>query len=183
MSSSSEGARAWIRPALFFLAVSVAATAIAVAVALAQDSSGNPSSPPTVSTATTATVPTTTTTETTTATTTTATTTTTTTTTPRPAPGGLETWPAGTSGYTAVLESIPLSAGRAFAVSRARAARRASLPQVGVLVSSRYASLRPGYYVVFSGVYPSSARAAAALPAVHAGGFPDAYQARVSRNG
>ena len=51
-----------------------------------------------------------------------------------------------------------------------------------MLVSSSYASLHPGYYVVFSGVYRTSARAAAAaLPTAHARGFPDAYQARVSR--
>jgi len=179
MSSSSEGARAWIRPALFFLAVSVAATAIAVAVALARSSSDGSSSPATVPSTTTATTPATTA-EPTTATTTTTTATTTTTTTPRPRPGGLTTWPPGTSGYTAVLESIPLSAGRAFAVARAGTARHAGLPQVGVLVSSEYASLHPGYYVVFSGIYASGARAAAALPTVHAHGFPDAYQARVS---
>jgi hypothetical protein len=49
-----------------------------------------------------------------------------------------------------------------------------------VLLSSRYSSLHPGYTVVFSGVYRSSAAATAALPAVHANGFPSAYQARVA---
>ena len=87
----------------------------------------------------------------------------------------------GKSGYTVVLESIPLSAGRAFAASRARAARRAGLPRVGVLDSSDYPSLHPGYYVVFSGVYRTSSQAADAVSTAHSHGFPDAYQARVSR--
>jgi hypothetical protein len=80
-----------------------------------------------------------------------------------------------------VLESIPLSAGRTFAAARARTARRAGLPRVGVLDSSKYPSLHPGYYVVFSGIYAASRQASAALPAAHAAGFPDAYQVRVSR--
>jgi len=80
-----------------------------------------------------------------------------------------------------VLESIPLAAGRAFALARARDAAQHGLPAVGVLVSSDYPSLHPGYYVVFSGVYDSSAAAAAALGTAHARGFPDAYQARVAK--
>jgi hypothetical protein len=110
----------------------------------------------------------------------TATTPTTTTPTPTPHPSAPGAWPPGKSGYTIVLESIPVSAGRAFAAARARTARRAGLPRVGVLDSSAYPSLHPGYYVVFSGIYASSAQASAALPAAHAAGFPDAYQARVS---
>ena len=49
------------------------------------------------------------------------------------------------------------------ALARARAARKKGLPQVGVLDSSRYASLHPGYWVVFSGVYTSEAEATSAL--------------------
>jgi len=100
-------------------------------------------------------------------------------TTPAPA-GALTAWPAAGSGYTDVLESLSLSAGREAAASRARAAKLAGLPQAGVLVSSSYASLHPGYYVVFSGVYRTPAEAAAGLAAAHAGGFPDAYVARVT---
>jgi hypothetical protein len=166
---------AWIRPALFFLAVSAAATAIAVVVSVSRGSSST--------TATTATTPTapakTTTVVTTTTTTTTAPPTTTTTPTPHPAAPGA--WPAARSGYTVVLESIPLAAGRAFAAAHARAARQAGLPRVGVLDSSDYPSLHPGYYVVFSGVYSSSSQAADAVATAHSHGFPDAYQARVSR--
>src|SRR2546422_1283307 len=92
-----------------------------------------------------------------------------TTTTPRP--GALVTWPPGQSGFTVVLESIPTSAGRSLALARARAASRAGLPQVGILDSGRYASLHPGYYVVFSGFYDSSAKAGQALAAASAKGF------------
>jgi hypothetical protein len=164
---------AWIRPALFFLAVSAAATAIAVVVSVSRGSSST--------TATTATTPTAPAKTTTVVTTTTTTAPPTTTTTPTPHPAAPGAWPAARSGYTVVLESIPLAAGRAFAAARARAARQAGLPRVGVFDSSEYSSLHPGYFVVFSGIYTSSAQASAALPSVHAHGFPDAYQARVAR--
>lgn len=102
-------------------------------------------------------------------------------TTPAPAPDhGLTAWPAGTTGYTDVLASLPLSVGRAGAADRARTAKRAGLPQAGVLVSSAYPSLRPGYLVVFSGVYRTPAEALAGLAAAHSRGFPDAYVARVT---
>ncbi|MHB8649337.1 MAG: hypothetical protein ACYDBR_04030 [Gaiellaceae bacterium] len=96
--------------------------------------------------------------------------------------GGLTSWPAGMSGYTDVLESIPASAsGQQAALARARGARRAGLAQAGVLLSSDYSSLHPGYYVVFSGVYRSASEAVSALAGTHAKGFPGAYDARVSR--
>ena len=102
-------------------------------------------------------------------------------TTPAPNPNALAFWPEGKSGYTNVLESLPLAAGRANAVARARKAKRAGLLAVGVLVSSQYSSLHPGYYVVFSGIYGSQSEASAAVSTAHAHGFPDAYQTRVTR--
>ncbi|MGZ4310095.1 MAG: hypothetical protein ACXVRG_12260 [Gaiellaceae bacterium] len=102
-------------------------------------------------------------------------------TTPAPNPNALATWPDGKSGFTNVLESLPLTAGRDNALARARAAKRAGLPAVGVLVSAQYSSLHPGYYVVFSGIYGSQSQASAALATAHAHGFPDAYQTRVTR--
>jgi hypothetical protein len=100
---------------------------------------------------------------------------------PPPVRTGVAGWPAGKSGYTDVLESIPLTAGRPLADARARTAAREGLPTVGLLVSSDYASLHPGYYVVFSGIYGSSADATAALAAAHADGWTGAYQVRVTR--
>jgi hypothetical protein len=101
-----------------------------------------------------------------------------------PAPGNpnaLAVWPAGQSGYTDVLESLPAPGGRANAVARARRAKRNGLKDVGVLVSSQYSSLHPGYFVVFAGIYRSQAEATAGLSSAHARGFPDAYQTRVTR--
>ena len=74
-------------------------------------------------------------------------------------------WPAGTDGWTIVLASYPQTGGRKAASTRAKQARAKGLPQVGVLDSSSYASLHPGYWVVFSGIYTSEAEAASALAA------------------
>jgi hypothetical protein len=102
-------------------------------------------------------------------------------TTTAPPPGVLTAWPAGRSGHTVVLQSLPKSGGRALAVSRARAAARAGLPQVGVLDSSLYSSLHPGYYVVFSGIYSSRAEAERARSAASAKGFGAAYAREITR--
>jgi hypothetical protein len=102
-------------------------------------------------------------------------------TTTAPAPGSLTAWPAGRSGFTVVLESIPSSAGRALALERARAASRAGLPEVGVLDSGRYSSLHPGYYVVFSGIYTSSGQAETARAAAAEKGFQLAYSREITR--
>jgi cytoskeletal protein RodZ len=170
--------------AVLLLIVTVAATASAVAASNPKHHSvappatiTDPTTPPVTTTARTTTQATTTTAPATT------TTTTTTTTAPPPVPPatGRAGWPAGTDGYTDVLESIPLTAGRGLATARAAAAAHAGLPQVGVLVSSDFRSLRAGYYVVFSGVYASSAAATAGLGTARSGGFAGAYQVRVAR--
>jgi hypothetical protein len=96
-------------------------------------------------------------------------------------PGAILAWPAGTSGYTVVLESIPTRTPRSFAEQRAKTAKSDGVPRVGVLNSANFSSLHPGYYVVFSGIYNSAASASAALAYAHSHGFPDAYQARVTR--
>jgi hypothetical protein len=98
-----------------------------------------------------------------------------------PNPNALAVWPAGESGYTDVLESLPVQGGRAAAIARARQAKRSGLKQVGVLTSSEYSSLHPNYYVVFSGIYRTQAEATAALAAIQAKGIRGAYQARVTR--
>jgi hypothetical protein len=63
------------------------------------------------------------------------------------------------------LASLPQTGGRAVALTRARKARARGLSQVGVLDSSRYASLHPGYWIVFAGIYTSEAEATSALEA------------------
>jgi hypothetical protein len=103
-------------------------------------------------------------------------------TTTAPRAGALTPWPAGQSGYTVVLESIPTSSnGRALALDRARSASRAGLPQVGVLDSSLFSSLHPGYSVVFSGIYDSREQADRAQAAANAKGFSAAYVRQITR--
>jgi stage II sporulation protein D len=89
-------------------------------------------------------------------------------------------WPAAKTGWTVVLQAVPAStAAVAEAAAVEAAARRAGLPQVGVLVSDDFADLRPGYRVVFSGVYGSpSAALAAARSAARA--YPEAYARRIA---
>jgi hypothetical protein len=105
-----------------------------------------------------------------------------TTTAPRrpPARRALIEWPKGRNGWTLVLVSMPTSAGRPQAVGRAREAVRAGLDDVGVIDSSEYASLHPGYYVVFSGVYPTIAAAQDAVSDAAEAGFENAYARRVT---
>jgi hypothetical protein len=79
------------------------------------------------------------------------------------AASGVAEWPAGEDGWTIALVSLPQTGGRPAALARARAARAKKLPQVGILDSSRYASLHPGYWIVFSGVYSTEAEATSAL--------------------
>jgi hypothetical protein len=98
----------------------------------------------------------------------------------RPRRRGLTTWPPGADGFTVVLASVP-SGGRAPATQRAREASAAGLPEVGVLSSSEYASLHPGYLVVFSGVYRTRTEAEAAIENARAKGYNDAYAAQVAR--
>jgi hypothetical protein len=102
-------------------------------------------------------------------------------TTTAPAPGSLTSWPAGRTGYTVVLESLPTSSGRSLALERAKAASRGGLPQVGVIDSSRYSSLHPGYYVVFSGIYSSFGQAQSAQASAAAKGFRLAYARQITR--
>jgi hypothetical protein len=94
---------------------------------------------------------------------------------PPPPPNQLVDWPGGTTGYTVVLNSLPTSSGRAQAVRLAKAALHSGLKSVGVLDSSRYSSLHPGYYVVFSGIFKSQAQAEETLSNARSSGYPSAY--------
>ena len=94
---------------------------------------------------------------------------------PPPPPNQVAAWPAGTNGYTVVLNSVPTTGGRAQAVRLAKAALGAGLTDVGVLDSSQYSSLHPGYYVVFSGIFKSQAAAQGTLASARSSGYPSAY--------
>jgi hypothetical protein len=80
--------------------------------------------------------------------------------TPRKALAG---WAAGDEGWTIVIVSVPKVQGRQAAVDVASAARARGLQRVGVLDSSLFASLHPGYWIVFSDRYESEAEATSAL--------------------
>ena len=72
-------------------------------------------------------------------------------------------WPVGDDGWTVALASLPQTEGRQAATKRAVDARRAGLTAVGILDSSQYASLHPGYWIVFTGIYGSEAEATSAV--------------------
>ncbi len=72
-------------------------------------------------------------------------------------------WPVEKKGWTIVLVSVPKVEGRDAAVARAANARRRGLENVGVLDSSRFSSLHPGYWMVFTGSYQSEPEAASHL--------------------
>lgn len=57
---------------------------------------------------------------------------------------------------------------------------RGGLPQAGVLVSDAFASLHPGYLVIFSGVYATLAGAQRAAAAAQLR-YPGAYSRRIAR--
>jgi stage II sporulation protein D len=91
----------------------------------------------------------------------------------------LSDWPAGKRGWTVVLQAVAFSAGESAASSLETRARRAGLPRVGVLLSDDFPSLRPGYRVVFSGVYGSPGAAQSAARAATRA-FPQAYARVIS---
>jgi len=88
-------------------------------------------------------------------------------------------WPR-SSGWTNVLVSIPKIDGRDEALARAEQARKRGLRQVGVLDSSGFASLHPGYWVVFAGVYTSQPEATSRLREAK-GVQRGAHTARINR--
>lgn len=85
-------------------------------------------------------------------------------------------WSGGSS-YTAVLASKRTEA-------QARAIQRIASDHgldAGVLFSSRFRSLRPGYWVVFSGAYASADGASTRAQRARGLGFTEAYPRYVSR--
>ena len=94
--------------------------------------------------------------------------------------GSNVTWPPSKDGFTVVLKSVPTSNGRSQAEAAADKARTNGLSQVGILNSSDFSSLNPGYYVTFTGIYDTESQASAALPNARSKGFPTAYVREVS---
>jgi hypothetical protein len=167
----------WIWPALLALIVAAAAGS-ASALWLADRSSANDqtvvaTSPPASSLQQTQTAP-----EPTTATTTAGTTTAAAPPPPPPAKT-LVPWPAGRSAWTIVLDSLPSVNGRAPATAEAQQALHLGLKKVGVLDSSQFSSLHPGYFVVFFGIYDTQEGAQSAIIDAHQKGYGGAYPRRI----
>jgi hypothetical protein len=97
---------------------------------------------------------------------------------PPPPSTQLTKWPAGRGGWTIVLDSLP--SGSPVAYAEARQALRKGMKRVGVLDSSRYSSLHPGYLVVFAGIYGSEADAQGSLLNAHEHGYGGAYPRRIT---
>jgi hypothetical protein len=98
---------------------------------------------------------------------------------PPPPANSLTLWPAGRSGWTIVLDSLPSTNGRTPALAEARQALHLHLKKVGVLDSSQFSSLHPGYFVVFMGVYDTEAEAQSAIIDAHGRGYGAAYPRRI----
>lgn len=87
---------------------------------------------------------------------------------------GSDDWPAGTSGWTAIVSSV-----RSESDARQSASKLAAQGQPsGVLWSSDHPPLNPGYWVVFSGTYTTKSEALAQARALVAQ-WPGAYPRQV----
>lgn len=100
---------------------------------------------------------------------------------PTAAAKGRVAWPADRNGWTIVLVSYPKQVGKASALTTAARAVKSQLRQVGILDSGDYPSLQPGYYVVFTGIYPTKDAADAAVSTAHQAGFAGAYSREIAR--
>ncbi len=103
------------------------------------------------------------------------------------APGASEaaftgSWPAGASGYTVQLQTLPVSGTAVSAVEAAKAAATAKgAGGVGALKSSEFSSLASGNYVIYAGVDHTRAEAAKALAGLKKK-FPGATVIEVSNH-
>ena len=89
-------------------------------------------------------------------------------------------WPAGTSGYTVQLQTLPQTGTAVSAVEGAKTAASAKGAKgVGALKSEDFSSLTAGHYVIYSGVYRKRAEAAKALAGLRKS-FPTASVIHVS---
>lgn len=89
-------------------------------------------------------------------------------------------WPVGQTGWAVILASKSQSQ---FQESDAQAiadqAATAGIAMTGVLDSSQFPTLNPGYWAVFSGPYATKAEAQSAATTIQGQGYPDAYARQV----
>jgi hypothetical protein len=99
------------------------------------------------------------------------------------APAFSDDWPAGTTGYTVQLQTLPQSGTPVSAIEAAKAAASAKGAKgVGALKSEDFSSLTAGSYVIYSGVYHKKAEAQKALRGLKTS-FPGASVISVSSSG
>jgi hypothetical protein len=79
-----------------------------------------------------------------------------------------------THGWIVILASIPTRNGRTSAVQFARGAGK-RVGSVSILNSSRRRPLRGGYWVVYSGPYPTLSAVSRRAGSIHAAGYGSAY--------
>jgi hypothetical protein len=92
-------------------------------------------------------------------------------------------WPAGTSGYTVQLQTLPQSGTTVSAVEAAKsAASGKGAKGVGALKSEEFSSLSSGSYVIYAGVDHSKSAAEKALGSLKKS-FPGAKVIKVSNGG
>lgn len=92
-------------------------------------------------------------------------------------------WPAGTSGYTVQLQTLPQAGTTVSAVEAAKsAASGKGAKAVGALKSEDFSSLASGNYVIYAGVYHKRSEAEKALAALKKS-FPGASVVAVSNTG
>lgn len=92
----------------------------------------------------------------------------------QPSAGGASDWPVGRSAWTAILASTRSETDARSAKSRVASAG----DPAGVLFSTDFTGLRPGYWVVFSGTYASRNTAIAQAVKLRPD-FPSAYARRI----
>ena len=89
-------------------------------------------------------------------------------------------WPVGQTGWAVILASKSQSE---FQESDAQAiadqAATSGVQMTGVLDSSQFPTLNPGYWAVFSGPYATKAEAESAAATIQSQGYPDAYARQV----
>jgi hypothetical protein len=95
---------------------------------------------------------------------------------PTSTPGSIAEWPAGTDGWTVVLAS---KSSEDAARDSAESFSAEGIPDVGVLDSNDFSSLKGGFWVVYSGEYDTQAEATDALDGIDA---PDAYIRRIAND-
>ena len=78
-------------------------------------------------------------------------------------------------GWIVILASIPTAQGQSSANSFARSARQRGLVPVSVLNSSNRRPLRGGYWVVYTGPYPTLNAVTQSASSVHNSGYGSAY--------